>query len=148
VSAAVRRFLAELRAVALLSPILCPFALRPDPRSETGRCPLGAALDTAFELSRGERAESELTQKPSFVVLPGSSPPQHYTGPMRLTATGTFSHDTTLGVTSQVSWKSSAKKRVSVKTGLVRAIKTGPPVTVTASKGHKGPSGSATVTVN
>ena len=29
---------------------------------------------------------------------------------------------------------------------LVRAIKTGPPVTVTASKGHKGPSGSATVT--
>ena len=37
---------------------------------------------------------------------------------------------------------------LSVKTGLVRAIKTGAPVTVTASKGHKGPSGSATVTVN
>jgi hypothetical protein len=35
---------------------------------------------------------------------------------MRLTATGTFSDDTTLDVTSQVSWKSSAKKRVSVKT--------------------------------
>ena len=51
-------------------------------------------------------------------------------------------------VTSQVSWKSSDKKRVSVKTGLVRAIKTGAPVTVTASKGHKGRSGSATVTVN
>ena len=105
-------------------------------------------MDTAFELSRGERAESELTHNPSFVALPGSSPPQHYTGTMRLTATGTFSDDTTLDVTSQVSWKSSAKKRVSVKTGLVRAIKTGAPVTVTASKGHKGRSGSATVTVN
>jgi hypothetical protein len=30
---------------------------------------------------------------------------------MRLTATGTFSDDTTRDVTSQVSWKSSAKKR-------------------------------------
>jgi hypothetical protein len=57
---------------------------------------------------------------------------------MRLTATGTFSDDTTLDVTSQVSWKSSAKKRVSVKTGLVRAIKTSAPVTVTSRKGHNG----------
>ena len=42
----------------------------------------------------------------------------------------------------------SATSGLSVKTGLVRAIKTGAPVTVTANKGHKGPSGSATVTVN
>jgi hypothetical protein len=83
----------------------------------------------------------------SIVVSP-STVALHVKGTMQLTATGTFSDGTTLDVTSQVSWKSSAKKKVSVRAGLVTAIKTGGSVTVTASKGHNGPSGSATVTVN
>ncbi len=63
----------------------------------------------------------------------------------QLTAVGTFSNGTTLDITTQVSWKSSAKKRVSVKTtGIVKAVRSGS-ATITAVK--NGRLGNSTVTV-
>jgi hypothetical protein len=66
-------------------------------------------------------------------------------GSAQLTATGSFSDGTTLDVTTQVNWRSSQKKRVSVKLGLVRAIRSGTSATVTAKKGNKSAQASVTV---
>jgi hypothetical protein len=64
----------------------------------------------------------------------------------QLTATGKFSDGSTLNITTQVSWKSSNKKNVSVShTGLATAIKQSTTATITAKKGNV--SGTATITV-
>ena len=97
-----------------------------------------AGYQGVFELTVTNATLSGISVSPSALTLAVG-------GKQGLVATGTFSDGSTLPITTQVRWSSSAKRTASVSAGVVTGLRRGA-ASITASKGNR-TAGSAAVTV-